>query len=296
MNDHPREPQPPEDVDEFYRRASALDPSRPGDHVRRSVLAHAERLASVRARSEQKRPRWRPAVFGTLAAAVLAGLVIAPHWLRVRSPAAAAAPPTVSAKDAAQRSDGTAANLPAPAAAPAPAAPAPASAAPASAAASTVRAYSPAARAGSRDSSTERPGAASDADVAGEVSNRGTVTNSPVSPSLAEAVAPRAAAAPVARSAQLAPAESLQQAADVGDLAALRRLLGANADVDARDAQGRTALMHAVLHGQTQAVELLLAAGANPLAADNDGRTALQAAEAGGRPAIVEALQHSGAH
>src|SRR5215472_2562328 len=102
MNDLPQEPQPPEDVDDFYRRTSALDPSRPGEQVRGIVLAHAEGLAAQRARARQKRRRWQPAIFGTLAAAVLAGLVVAPHWLRLRTPVGAAAPPTSSPAERSQ--------------------------------------------------------------------------------------------------------------------------------------------------------------------------------------------------
>ena len=298
MNDQPREPQPPGDVDEFYRRASALDPSRPGDHVRRSVLAHAKELASARARSQQKRLRWRPAVFGTLAAAVLAGLVIAPHWLSLRSPAAPAPPPAPNASAQTQHAREA---MPAPAPTPtaptttAPATPVRAASAPAAPAPATPPAVTsegahipaPASHYSPSDSSA----AAADANVAGEShSNLAEITAKPPSSSAA-----RNAAAPAAPRAQIAPQESLQQAAAVGDLATLQRLLGANTDIDARDAQGRTALMHAVLHGQERAVELLLAAGASPLAADSEGTTPLQAAEASGERGIGAALQRYGA-
>jgi hypothetical protein len=294
MNDQPREPHPPGDVDEFYRRASALDPSRPGDHVRRTVLAHAEELASARARSQQKRLRWRPAVFGTLAAAVLAGLVIAPHWLSLRSPAASAPPPAPNASAQSQLAREAMPAAPTPAAptpaAPTAAAPAPAAPAPATPpAAKSEGARIPAPP--SRYSPSDSGAAAADANVAGEVhSNLAEIAAKPPSSSAA-----RTAAAPAAPRAQIASQETLQQAADLGDLATLQRLLGANADIDARDAQGRTALMHAVLHGQERAVELLLAAGASTNAGDNDGTTPLQAAEASSERAIVEALRRYGA-
>jgi len=270
MNDLPREPQLPEDIDDFYRRVSALDPGRPGEHVRGLVLAHAEGLAAVRARVRQKRRRWQPAVFGTLAAAVLAGLVIAPHWLRLRSPAGTAAPPNSSAAERSQYAREAPAE-PLPPAEPAPVASAPTAPPPAAPASAPRVSAAPPASAGP-------PASAADA-VA----------------SAAPKTSAARAAAPPALSAQIVPQETLQQAADRGELAALRRLLGANADIDARDSQGRTALMHAVLHGQERAVELLLAAGASPVVADTDGTTPLQAAEAAGERAIVEALQRYGA-
>jgi ankyrin repeat protein len=64
---------------------------------------------------------------------------------------------------------------------------------------------------------------------------------------------------------------------------------------DARDAEGRTALMLAVLRGQSHAVEVLLANGADPNAADARGTTPLQAALAGHQQAIAATLQRAGA-
>src|ERR1700730_17411153 len=90
----------PDDVDDQYRRASALDPSRPSEAARRAVLAHAAQLAAERAPREEgskiKSTRtvvnqawWPPAILGTLAAAALAGVVIAPRFLALRPPVAA---------------------------------------------------------------------------------------------------------------------------------------------------------------------------------------------------------------
>jgi hypothetical protein len=100
MNQQPPGRDESDEVDDLYRRASALDTSRPSEAVRKAVLAHAARIAeeraspgasSTRARS---RVRWRPAVVGTLAAAALAGLMIAPRFFAPSAPAPAA---TVSA-------------------------------------------------------------------------------------------------------------------------------------------------------------------------------------------------------
>ena len=83
MSEVPPSQDEPEDVDDHYRRTSALDPSRPSESVRRAVLTYAAQLAADRAaqndparidsmRSAAKQTWRRPAIFGTLAAAALA--------------------------------------------------------------------------------------------------------------------------------------------------------------------------------------------------------------------------------
>jgi ankyrin repeat protein len=102
--------------------------------------------------------------------------------------------------------------------------------------------------------------------------------------------APRAAApAPQELAAQV------RRAAEIGDVTTLQSLLGKQPVIEARDADGRTALMLAALHGQAAAVDALLARGADPNAADARGMTPLQAAVAANQPAIVAALQRAGA-
>jgi hypothetical protein len=86
----------------------------------------------------------------------------------------------------------------------------------------------------------------------------------------------------------------LQAAADRGDVDALKALLAdAATRVDAPDADGRTALLHAVLAQRPAAVRLLLAAGADPSRADHAGLTPRQAAQ-GGASAEIAALLGSG--
>jgi Ankyrin repeats (3 copies) len=93
MSEMPPSQDLPDDVDDSYRRAAALDSSRPSEWVRHSVLAHAKELATDHASSGNRRAKWHsmfrgtrrawlgPTVFGTLAAAAFAGLLIAPRFL-----------------------------------------------------------------------------------------------------------------------------------------------------------------------------------------------------------------------
>jgi len=84
---------------------------------------------------------------------------------------------------------------------------------------------------------------------------------------------------------------TLQSAADRGDVEALQALLAEPAvRVDAPDAAGRTALLHAVLAQQMAAVRLLLAAGAEPGRADHAGLTPRAAAQAGANAEIAGLL------
>ena len=83
----------------------------------------------------------------------------------------------------------------------------------------------------------------------------------------------------------------LQAAADRGDVEALKRMLADPATrVDAPDAAGRTALLHAVLSQHASAVRLLIAAGADPARADPAGLTPRAAARTGASAEIAALL------
>lgn len=333
MSELPPSPEDPDEVDALYRRASALDAGRPSESVRRAVLDHAAQLAANRAagkdsaRSGAGRPVkrqvwWRPAAFGTLAAAVLAGILVVPQYLP-RAPVN----PTSSALPAPTPAS---TNAPTPASAPAPVPPPAAFPQPQAAAAPLPRVWQETeARTADRKGAPSAGAATENAEVSAakklpsEGRSRQTAQDAIREPGMAGApVAPAAQSEPGAPSAQdgaqsaarsarsvgrpqaaLAssaarledPAARLRQAAERGDVPALQALLGNQPIIDARDAVGRTALMLATLHGRTQAVELLLAAGADPNAADANGTVPLQVALAGNQPAIVAALRQAGA-
>ena len=301
----------PDDVDDQYRRASALDPSRPSEAVRRAVLAHAAQLVAKRAtrdagsmikstRRAVNQVWWRPAILGTLAAAALAGLMIAPRFLeapRVQGTRPNAAPaPVAQAPDS--RADERA-----------PSAPALGPERTAKPGASTRNADMLSHTGGARPKVNARasggaaPAAAESASVAPRASEEAQSTDprvggvearrqrAPSNTPLATAIT----AVPRISEAAADPAAAVRRAAEIGDLSRLQRLLEKQIDIDSRDDAGRTALMLATLHGHTDAVAALLAYGADPNAAAADGTTPLQAARAGDHPAIVAALQRHGA-
>jgi hypothetical protein len=311
MNKVPPSQDQPEDVDDQYRRASALDPSQPSEAVRRAVLAHAAQLAAERATriegSKTKSTRtavnpawWRPAILGTLAAAALAGLMIAPRFLE--APRVQGNRPNTAPALVAQAPDTRADER-------APSAPALGPERTAKPGASTRNAdvLSPTGgarpKASARASSGAAPVAADSASVARRAREEAQSTGAMVaSVEASQQRAPRntslataTTAVPRISEAPADPAAAVRRAAEMGDLSGLQMLLEKQTDVDSRDAAGRTALMLATLHGQTDAVAALLAYGADPNAAAADGTTPLQAARAGDHPAIVAALQRYGA-
>jgi hypothetical protein len=366
MNEVPPSQDPDEEADDLYRRASAVDPSRPSESVRRRVLEHAAQLAAERTAASRPakisfarwsyRSSWRPAIFGTLAAAALAGLLFAPEFLMPHGPGTTLLPDQGSLQEAAPAPAAPAADsvpVPAPqAAAQAPLAQVPAAQVPAAqvpagavtpsaprpAPAGELRQYAadepsvPASR--EQAQSTLKPRASARngaplADSAAPIAAKNeptelqgvTTTQSAASASAGAAIEERrarlgastvgTAAAPLAAPAvqestertevtagrRVDPAAELRRAAEIGDVAKLQALLNLQPEsaVDARDEDGRTALMLATLHGRAHAVNVLLAHGADPNVADARGTTPLQAALAGHQTAIAAALQLAGA-
>ena len=292
MITRPPSQDPPDEADELYRRASALDPSRPGESVRRAVLAHAAQLSATSgaraARSRQPTPpasrvRWRGAIFGGLAAAALAALVIAPRIFTPGMPKVSA-PPSASLDMRDKLSGGAPASLgmsapPAPARAP-------------PAAFSAQEAPPAVARTDSAREEVRVAAASSAAKSTGS-----SLAGAPAA-HLAQQRQTYAAPAPTAALAGLdttQTAEAFRQAAAAGDLSALATLRPRQSDINARDASGRTALMLATVKGQAAAVRALLEYGADPNVADGRGVTPLEAARGADQPAIVAELLRHGA-
>ena len=71
----------------------------------------------------------------------------------------------------------------------------------------------------------------------------------------------------------------------------IRMLLGAGADIEAKESHGGTALMAAAWIGHLPAVETLLEAGADVNVRDNYGDTALRKAKKQGHKEIVKLLK-----
>jgi ankyrin repeat protein len=99
----------------------------------------------------------------------------------------------------------------------------------------------------------------------------------------------------VATSSAAAPVAPLVDAAQAGDVAAVRALLQKKADVNAAIVDGSTALHFAVHRDALEIVDLLLGAGAKPMAANRYGVTPLSIACTNGNARIVERLLRSGA-
>lgn len=84
-------------------------------------------------------------------------------------------------------------------------------------------------------------------------------------------------------------------AAGEGRVDEVKQLIADGANVNAANAQGRTALMTASYFGNARIVELLLAAGVDVNAKDKDGMTALISAAQAGSEQVVRSLIANGA-
>lgn len=92
-----------------------------------------------------------------------------------------------------------------------------------------------------------------------------------------------------------ASAATLHEAAEAGDLGALRRLLDAGVPVDGRDARGRTALLAATHADRPDAARLLIARGASVNAKDDLQDSPFLYAAAEGRLDILRLTLAAGA-
>jgi ankyrin repeat protein len=88
---------------------------------------------------------------------------------------------------------------------------------------------------------------------------------------------------------------ALMHAAENGDLAAVKSLIAAGADVNAKSKGGGTALMFAAYAGHADIVKALLQAGADVKAEDKHGMRALMFAAQAGKSDCVSALIAAGA-
>jgi ankyrin repeat protein len=84
-------------------------------------------------------------------------------------------------------------------------------------------------------------------------------------------------------------------AAQKGDKAGVRSLIQRQADVNATQADGATAIQWAAYRNDPEMADILIAAGANVKAANHDGATALFLASVDGNAAVIERLLKAGA-
>jgi ankyrin repeat protein len=91
------------------------------------------------------------------------------------------------------------------------------------------------------------------------------------------------------------PDKELFQAAKKGNPDNIRAALKSGADVNARDKNGLTPLMHAAKTGKERAVEILISEGADSTSVDNFGMGAISRAASSGSPTIIAHLIQKGA-
>jgi hypothetical protein len=287
-----------------YRQASDADPRTPSAAVRAAILEEGRRVAaslSSSAAIEPERPqrsRWKMTAWGTAAAVLLAGLVIAPRLWNETPPmrrVAAGAPP-VPFNQAASKSEPVE-----PAAEPRPVvpvmpvpAPSPESIPPRVLAdAPTLRrAVPPPPPVHIPEQSVEITPLDRDARDAAATAAQPRLN----SLAQARAMNPRyAASGEFAKQSASASAPPLSAAAAAGDLVKTTQLLDQGAAINYHDEDGRTPLMLAIAQNQIDTVRLLLGRGADPNASDNEGLSPLQLARQNKFDDIVALLIKAGA-
>ena len=300
-------------VDRTYGRLSQLEESAPSEATRRAILAHAREVAG-RARTPARRPpAWsgwlsacgRPAALGTLAAGIIGAVLLIPHTRP--QPSGTPVDETVSTNtrpDAGEAGPlreepppATTTNMPAHPAPPSAPAPSAAAAPPRHARAAPpprmdeVEELRAGAAGPSAKSGIPTPIAADAAAPAPPIEE---VVVARAAPSSASALASAARAAPSLQGGFVArqdPGAALRRAAAGGDVAQVADLVKDHSLIEARDSQGRTPLMLAVLAHQAATARALLEAGADVNAADAGGVTPLAAARAANDPQIAALLE-----
>ena len=295
----------PERIDELkqrYLEASAQDERRPADRVREAARAHAQMLLAADQRNTQgvapqvgaaNQSRWKVSMFASFLVIGLSGLLVlqfehsgTPQEKELvqgatvpgvaSAPPANLPPPPESAREKDKAAVTGSAVLAAPESPAAKAAPAVqarerAAKAPSSAKLAAPEPFPAAQSAAARAEAAPLQDAAAQApsNRAAQPADALVQKDSAVAPSQA----PRLGA--LARSTQ-SPASPVHEAARLGRLAELERLIAAGAQLNAPDTAGRTPLMLAAINGHVAAVQRLLAAGANRSLVDQEGLTALQ--------------------
>jgi ankyrin repeat protein len=258
--------------DDMERRfqTGLQDDGGPSEAVRRAILDHASRMAAEHAESRPggRSPamltaRRRNTIFGALAAAVFAGLLVVPI---LRTPVVHRQSPAAQRRITADADKLTAAAGPA---------------------ASSSSEYASQANTEPQSvlGAAPSPAPADTRAAASDVAS--SIAAAPAAPSRQLA---RATTSSVERG------ESLRGAAAAGNLTAVNAVLGSSFDVDARDRSGRTALMLAILNGHADVVDALLAHGAGINAVDSSGVRPLQMARTKGNEEIIDSLLRAGAH
>ncbi len=303
-----------------YREANALDEERPAPGLRDAVLAQARAQANQNTHhiTFGQRPAtaandrtWTLRALGTLAVLGLVGLLVLQfdQGTSEEREIAFGAPPSPSAPSAARApAPADIASAPAPAAPPlvprarapetstesAPTRPAPVVPQRAESAVNPTPDLNEAVPAPIKapsdqlESRTPEPSAdrsTTDAAAARSRAAPAPMTSQQPPASSAEAARPASQAAP-----ESLPLPALLRAAQAGDLATAREAIARGDDLNATNADGRTALMTAATRGDLALVRLLLDAGAETTRTDANGLTAADLARQGGHDQVLELL------
>jgi len=146
-------------------------------------------------------------------------------------------------------------------------------------------------------------GPAGPAGSAGPASSAPLAASAPSSPAAPPATAPSASQSAAAPTSTPPPVstptavasnspDALCEAAESGNMRDLKAALATNVDVNARDADGHTALILAIQHDHAAVVRELMVHGADPKIADSQGNTPSKAARIRGNSAILLALKN----